>query len=64
MGRLILTADAVQCGQKKNAMKFLVTIKQTVNYVTNTTVLYIYWYFVMAACFGPSLDHPQASVHQ
>jgi len=32
-------------------VKFLVTIKQTVNYVTNTTVLCNYWYFVMATCF-------------
>jgi hypothetical protein len=36
--RFIPSGDAVQSGQKKNAVKFLITIKQTVYYVKNTTV--------------------------
>jgi hypothetical protein len=38
------------------------TIKQIVYYIKNTTVLYNYWYFVMATYFSLSLDHLQASV--
>jgi hypothetical protein len=30
----------------------------------NTTILYNYWYFVMASRFGLSLDHLQANVHK
>jgi len=37
------------------------TIKQIV-YVKNTTILYNYWYFVTATCFGLSLDQLQANV--
>jgi hypothetical protein len=40
--RFILSGDAVQSGQKKNAVKFLITIKQTVYYVKNTTAVYNY----------------------
>ena len=35
---------------------YLCTIKQTVYYTKNTTV-YNYWYLIMTAYFGPSLDH-------
>jgi len=38
------------------------TIKQIVYYVKNTTVLYNYWYFVMATGFDHSLDHLQVNV--
>jgi hypothetical protein len=37
-------------------------IKLIVYYVKNTTRVYNYWYFVMATCFDPSLDHLQANV--
>jgi len=37
-------------------------IKLVVYYVKNTTIVYNYWYSVMATCFGPSLDHLQANV--
>jgi len=33
------------------------TIKQIVYYVKNTKISYNYWYFVMATCFGLSLEH-------
>ena len=37
-------------------------IKLIVYYVKNTTIVYNYWYFVMATCFGHSLDHLQTNV--
>ena len=37
-------------------------IKQMVSYVKTTTKAYNYWYFVMATCFGLSLDHPLDNV--
>jgi hypothetical protein len=33
-------------------------------FVKNTKILYNYWYFVMATCFGLSLDHLQVNVHK
>jgi hypothetical protein len=42
--------------------KSVLAIRQIVDYVKNTTVLYNYWHFVMATCFGPPLDHLQANV--
>jgi len=32
-------------------------IKQIVNYVKSKRVLYNYWYFIVATCFGFYLDH-------
>ena len=37
-------------------------IKLIVYYVKNTTIVYNYWYPIMATRFGPSLDHLQANV--
>ena len=37
-------------------------IKLIVYYVKNSTTIYNYWRFVMATCFGPSLDHLQVNV--
>jgi len=45
-------------------MLSVLTIKQIVYYVKNTTILYNFWYFVMATYFGPSLDHPRAHTVQ
>ena len=47
-----------------NFQPLFITIQQIVYYVKNTTILYNYWYFVMATCFGLSLDSLQANVHR
>ena len=44
-----------------NLVEPILTIKQIVYYAKNTTILYNYWYFVTATCFGLSVDHIQAN---
>jgi hypothetical protein len=39
-------------------------IKRIFNYAKSTTILYNYWYFIMATCFGFSLDHLKANLHK
>jgi len=48
----------------RSVMLPVLTIKQIVYCVKNTIILYIFWYFITATCFGRSLDHPRApTVH-
>ena len=51
----ILVEDVPLCFNSPNKINPLLRLK-------NTTVLYNCWYFVMATCFGLSLDHLQAGV--
>jgi hypothetical protein len=54
--------------ERTNMYSFQVTTTKRLNNKTNnslrqnTTILYNYWYFVMATRFGLSSDHLQASV--
>jgi hypothetical protein len=40
----------------------ILAVKQIAYYIKNTAYLYNYWYFVMATCFGLSLEHLQATI--
>jgi hypothetical protein len=51
----ILIEDIPLCFNSKNKTNNLLRQK-------HTTILYNYWHFVMATCFGLSLDHLQAIV--